>query len=878
MNTSNLSNRDEIELHWLDQELSIKGNVGTTWGVPWYRGQLKRDEQIELVASDGKIAPLQTRPMAYWPDGSVKWTAHSAEVNYTATASYLLRRTTQKQQSSLSFVTQNENEIIVKGERIICHIPRSGTAIISSLSLADQAATVLASNGRLKLNMLDAPERELASVQYYGSSLEQVEVEEAGAVRAVIVIKGKHQLNKETMQSSDNRGNRAEASTTSIPFIVRLIFYKSQANIQLKHTLLIDVEPNKQFISGVGISFDVAMKGELYNRHIRMAGDHGWFSEAARGVMTAKLPPAIVEKYREHHQGKQIYWNQEVDEEFRYSQLLEDVAVWNDFKLVQLSPDSYRIAKRTSAAGAWIRALYGQRARGLMYVGSELGGLAIGLKHFWQLCPSGMEARGLASERAEVTLWLWSPESEPMDLRHYDTLTHVESSYEGAKELRSTPYGIGHTSDCMLYLSAHTPDFEQLEQLAQQCEYEPLLVCSAYRYQDAGVFGRYSLPNYSTEQHAAMEQTLESIWQYYNQEIEQRKWYGFWDFGDIMHSYDLVRHTWKYDIGGCAWQNTELVPNKWLWYSFLRTGRKELFYMAEAMTRHTSETDLYHFGPYAGLGSRHNVLHYGCGCKEARIGMAGLHRFYYYLTADARIGDIMDEVKDADYATVALDPMRAYFPKDEFVTHARSGPDWSAFCSNWLVQWERYESEHYRNKISAGIQSIKRMPHRLLDGPAFGYDPDKGELSYMGHENYDYHLMICMGGAQVWMELAELLDDEEWSNILAEYGAFYNLSTEEKGRLTNQAFVGKRWSIPMLSTSLMAFAAKHQQNNELGKEAWSYLMTVRDHWQIGSLEPNVVPLLEFPYAIHEVPWLSTNTASQWSLNTIFCKQYIGELI
>ncbi|MGO4376463.1 hypothetical protein AB4Z21_38055, partial [Paenibacillus sp. MCAF20] len=139
----------------------------------------------------------------------------------------------------------------------------------------------------------------------------------------------------------------------------------------------------------------------------------------------------------------------------------------------------------------------------------------------------------------------------------------------------------------------------------------------------------------------------------------------FWDYGDFMHSYDPVRHVWNYDLGGCAWQNTELVPNMWLWVMFLRSGRGDLFRLAEAMTRHTSEVDVYHFGEYAGLGSRHNVVHWGCGCKEARIAMAGLHRYYYYLTADERIGDLMDEVKDADYSTVNLDPMRAYFPKDE---------------------------------------------------------------------------------------------------------------------------------------------------------------------------------------------------------------------
>lgn len=45
------------------------------------------------------------------------------------------------------------------------------------------------------------------------------------------------------------------------------------------------------------------------------------------------------------------------------------------------------------------------------------------------------------------------------------------------------------------------------------------------------------------------------------------------------------------DIGGFAWDNTELATDMWLWYSFLRTGREDIFRMAEAMTRHTGEVD-----------------------------------------------------------------------------------------------------------------------------------------------------------------------------------------------------------------------------------------------------------------------------------------------
>ena len=74
-----------------------------------------------------------------------------------------------------------------------------------------------------------------------------------------------------------------------------------------------------------------------------------------------------------------------------------------------------------------------------------------------------------------------------------------------------------------------------------------------------------------------------------------------------------------YDIGGWAWNNTELVPNLWLWYSYLRSGREDIFRLAEAMTRQSQEVDVYHIGArFAGLGSRHNVMHWGDGRRSSR--------------------------------------------------------------------------------------------------------------------------------------------------------------------------------------------------------------------------------------------------------------------
>ena len=46
---------------------------------------------------------------------------------------------------------------------------------------------------------------------------------------------------------------------------------------------------------------------------------------------------------------------------------------------------------------------------------------------------------------------IWSPDAEPMDLRHYDNVAHdLNASYEDVQEGMSTPYGIARTTTLTL--------------------------------------------------------------------------------------------------------------------------------------------------------------------------------------------------------------------------------------------------------------------------------------------------------------------------------------------------------------------------------------------------------------------------------------------
>ncbi|WP_239633861.1 hypothetical protein [Paenibacillus sp. H1-7] len=852
---------DQIKLKWLGTSGHVPDGAGVTWGIPWAEGVLQRSESLTLLGTDGEELPVQTWPTAFWPDGSVKWSAHAVSIAGERSDTYSIVKGKAAAAAESVAVTESDDTITVDTGSIICRLNREGSSLIRSIH---REGSLVCSDGKLQCIR---EERHTTSgmkttkEHHFTSRISKAVVEQNGPIRAVVRIEGNHKLNTGVREW--------------IPFTLRLYFYAGQHTIKALHTFVFDGNPHMDFIKGIGMTFRVPMQGPLYNRHIRFTGDSGLFAESPKHLMTFRTNGKYQEIFKRQTAGEKVGFDAEEDE--RFIGLIEESAVWDSFKLVQGTADSYTITKRTQEGCTWLRSAFGQRSLGTVYAGGENGGLGVGVRNFWKKYPSSMELHHTSKDEAEMTVWFWSPDAEPMDLRHYDTTTHLQSSYEGFDEMRSTPYGIANTSELAIWCYDQTPSHETLYAAALECQSPSLLVCEPEYYHEVKAFGVWSLPNHSTQAHARLEDQLNAGIEFYKEEIEQRRWYGFWDFGDVMHGYDPTRHAWRYDIGGCAWQNTELVPNMWLWYMFLRSGREDIFRMAEAMTRHTSEVDVYHFGEYAGLGSRHNVVHWGCGCKEARISMAGLHRFYYYLTADERIGDIMDEVTDSDYTTVHLDPMRYYFPKDEYPTHARVGPDWAAFSSNWMTRWERYEDTGYRDKLLTGIESLKNMPNRMKNLAVHGYDPKTGKLYDMGN-NAGGHLAICMGGPQVWMELALMLKDAEWQSMLVEIGEFYNLPREEKRQKLAGDLGNGGYAWPMFSTGIAAYAAFHNKDEALAKLAWDILLND----EVGKVTlteiTKPVPTLEYIRPIKEIPWIATNTVSQWSLNAIVCLELIGDAL
>jgi hypothetical protein len=764
--------RGDVSAHWLDDKAPAQTS-GVSFGVPFKKGEMPKNQVFSLVSADGTSLPVQSWPLAYWADGSLKWVGLATIAGPANTGDFTVKPGTASTEGHAKVrVSSSDTTYEIDTGAIQVRIPKWGTDLVDSIRVNGRE---VARNGRLVCVLQSGPDGDAADTpprETYGTKVENVTVEQSGPVRAVVKFEGKH------------RGVKSDREW--LPFVVRLYFYAGQNSIRMVHTIIYDGDQKKDFIRGLGVIFSVPMREEVQNRHVRFSGENdGLWAEPVQpmkgrdGRFVAD-PKTGADPYPIQLQGKRVPNRAELNA--RSQNWLADWAIWSDFKLVQPNADGFTIVKRTNPESTWLPAGGGKRASGLVFVGDVSGGLAVSLKNFWQSYPCALEVRNAGKGEADLVVWMWSPDAPAMDMRHYDTRAHgLEAVYEDVQKGMSLATGVARTSELTLFATDSVPSKEDTAKMAHIGVAPPVIVCTPKALHDAEAFGIWGLYDRSTPAKSAIEDRLDATLNFYLTQPDQRLWYGFWDFGDVMHSYDNDRHVWRYDLGGMAWDNGELGSVMWAWYSFLHTGRPDVFRFAEAMDRNTSEVATYHLGPFAGLGTRHGVRKWGDGAKEARISQAGYHRFYYYLTTDERVGDVMHEVVNVDYKTVEFDPMREaqpITPREKAIapTRVRVGPDWLAFIGNWLTEWERTGDTKWRDKILAGVNSMAAMPLGMRTGRnlVMGYDPATGKLYELNDQPGVYNLATIMGGAEVAFQVSQMLDDPTWNKIWLQYCRLYS--------------------------------------------------------------------------------------------------------
>lgn len=867
------NSQEGVKLKWLIKPNSVYR--GGTCGVVWPQGKVTKKTAFEAVDENGNTIALQSWPLAYWPDGSVKWTGHA--VVSSSTDTFYIKPVKKAKDTFGIIVTESHKQILVDTGVLECVIEKTGDVIVSSMSRSDKK---ISKNGRLVLIVQDQPDGEEAGKivkTTMTGMIHECLIEHTGRLRAVIKITGSH---------------RSSHNETLIPFTLRLYFYHQHEGIRIIHSLVYDGDENKHFIKGIGISFDVPLTEKLYNRHIRFANskDDGIFAEAVQGLTGLRRDPGETVR-KSQREGKGISEN---DIREGVAELIKYIPAFGDYTLFQGSDQSFSIRKRTTSGFGWITSAVGQRAAGLMYLGTPGGGVAFGIKNFWQSYPSQLDIRGGASDMATVTAWLWAPDAPAMDMRFYhdgmgqDTFQKqregLDITYEDYEPGFGTAKGVARTSELMLWVVDRTPDNKTLLEMTAALQQPPQLMCDLTYLASQKVFGgNWSLVDRSSAEKTRIEDQLDRYFDYYKKQVDYHHWYGFWNYGDFMHTYDADRHTWRYDVGGFAWDNSELSTDLWLWYYFLHTGRPDVFQVAEAMTRHTGEVDVHHLGRFAPLGSRHNVQHWGCSAKQLRISTAANRRMYYYLTCDERVGDLMEEQVNAVEKLKEIIPGRKLpdggVPASTHTTNMASvtfGTDWGAVSAAWLTHWERKEDAVAKQKLINSMQTIGAQPRGFFTGAGW-LDVTNGKFTLAENNFINVsHLNAVFGLTEICEELVALVDVPSFTKAWVDYCRLYNASAEEQKQALGSD-PGKL-GLQQGHARLTAFAASYLKDEALAKRAWTEFYRGRFGLSSEKGSPRTITGPEVLSPVEEDQSVSTNAVAQWGLAALQCLAYVGDHI
>jgi len=178
---------------WLDGRAPTI-NPGATWGMPWPRGKHKHSVPDFCVReAGGGLIPLQSWPLAFWPDGSLKWTAHALPVNAEPGPGPWEVVATRKPVEPEARITVKEDTAAVDVDTgpLTCRINRTGRFIIDSMA---RGGHVSLREGRLVLLSQDRAEATEGPIhsELFESHVDRVVIEQRGPVRAVIRIDGLH--------------------------------------------------------------------------------------------------------------------------------------------------------------------------------------------------------------------------------------------------------------------------------------------------------------------------------------------------------------------------------------------------------------------------------------------------------------------------------------------------------------------------------------------------------------------------------------------------------------------------------------------------------------------------------------------------------------
>jgi hypothetical protein len=174
-----------VPLRWLADATPAQAS-GVTWGVPWPRGRHPRNASFTLRNQQGEALALESWPLAFWPDGSLKWTAHAAYLDPARTPGLALHAGKAATPPPGIRVTESAAAVTIDTGEIQCQLSKQEEGFLT----ISRGGRALVTNGRLVLLTQDRADTDgegVVHTQEFAGHITRLTVEQAGPVRAVVL-------------------------------------------------------------------------------------------------------------------------------------------------------------------------------------------------------------------------------------------------------------------------------------------------------------------------------------------------------------------------------------------------------------------------------------------------------------------------------------------------------------------------------------------------------------------------------------------------------------------------------------------------------------------------------------------------------------------
>ena len=631
-------------------------------GVPLPKGALTDAAHVRLQ-HDGVDVPLQTRPLAFWPDQSIKWLlltfpangglvegacGFADEASGAGDEGGVLRfGLTRRDDSRSSYLLDyggsarmgTPGEILVAsqdGDRVAIDTGplqlelAAGESWLRSAKFCGEEF-LKGGGARSFVDFLNTRETYVCQTAHGKGDLddggfvpERIELEEAGPLRAVVRLRGMSR-------------SREPARMT-----VRLEAYAGRSAVRVFQSVeFLHKDPRVAFVRRMGVELPLAA---AEGGRVTVGGQDG----------PVVLGEGVRNGLKQHSHLGYSAWHQRAGERF-------------------LRFDEEK-----------------NRSRGWLDISADRGGIAVVLRDMWQQFPNELTAD---VEAGRLAAYFW-PESGPlMDVRRYSNYPHrsvgeavpadtdwIENSYY-AKD----PFvGVSRTHEVLLYFHGPDTSGERIGSVAADFQRPPLVYAGADGYLNTGVLLPQPLPG--TGGFSRVEANMDHYARFWMRHQRLWGWYGIWDYGDVQHMYKtgygwivpadkLVEllaeppddyedidasqwrkgdyapnQEWAFDNGRWGWANTEGLLGLYMQNQYMRTGDRDIYFFVEAMARHVRDVDMRHDGMWYGRGTRHGVQHWSDGNHEERQTTHSEFRYHHYLSGDMRSRDFARRLYSDIYA------------------------------------------------------------------------------------------------------------------------------------------------------------------------------------------------------------------------------------